>query len=57
MPYTRTSLLIVWLLLIGLIAAVVVLGPSRLGLATIVGAILVAPALLLRRSGPGAHAH
>ena len=41
-------MLLVWLVFAGLIAAAVVLAPSRLGLAAVVVVALVAPALLLR---------
>jgi hypothetical protein len=54
MPYTRLSLITVWLLVTGLIAATVIYAPSGVVLVCIVLLALVTPSLLLRRPGPAA---
>ena len=51
MPYTRLSLLMVWLVLITLMTVVVTAAPAGIGLFSIVVAALITPWLLLRRSG------
>jgi hypothetical protein len=52
MPYTTTSIFMVWLVFAVVIAAVVGFAPSGLGLMSLVVAALTAPALLLRTRGP-----